>query len=182
MRLYVGIDPGFVKTGVVVLDQEGALLAAGVIKLPAEGRSDLDRAIAIATEAQAMVEDSAASAHVTMVAIEGYSIESRFRVAMLATLGTVLRLRLRALLWPYVEPAPTQLKNYALMANRKWKGKAKAKPVAEVEKLWGFKHKSTDVIDAYVLAQIARAAGGAHPLAALDPRQIDVVAKLKACS
>lgn len=186
MKLYVGIDPSYTATGVVVLDGHGIVLNASSIKLPGEGASNLDRAIAITNGVQAAVEDSAPGAEVRMVGIEGYSLGSKYQVAMLVTLGTTLRLRFRALQWPYIEPTPTQVKVYALMNPKKGvKGKvvySKDKPFKEVAEHWGFVHKSGDVVDAYVLAQAARGAGGGVSLATLHERQLDVLAKLKQCS
>lgn len=185
-RLYVGIDPSFTATGIVVLDESSLVLNAVSIKLPADGQSNLDRAIAITNGVQAAVEDTAPGAEVTMAGIENYSLGSKYQVAMIVTLGTTLRLRMRALNWPYVEPGPTQVKVYALMTPKKGKGNkmvyGKTKPFKEVAEHWGFHHKSGDVIDAYVLAQVARAAGGAQLLGHLHERQLDVLAKLKKCS
>lgn len=175
MSLFVGIDPSFTATGVVVLNRDSAVLAAASVKVPAEGRSDIDRALAVANDVQALIEDAGPQQDVR-VAIENYSLNSRFRLAMLVTLGTVLRMRLRLLGWAYVDPAPLQVKAYALMPA---KTPSKVKPFKECEALWGFKHKSGDVVDAYVLAQIARAAHGAQAVGQLHARQIDVLAKLK---
>ena len=178
MKLYVGIDPSYSGTGVVVLDKEGQILACTSIKAPSEG-SNLHRAVALRNDVLELILSHGLERDAPFVAIENYSLNSKFGLAMLVTMGTVLRMALLDRGWPYVEPAPQAVKAFALMPGKKTT--KKQKPVAEAEKLWGFKHKSKDVVDAYVLAQIARAAGGAQALGHLDVKQIDVVAKLRAC-
>lgn len=187
MSLFVGIDPSYTATGVVVLDCDSLVLNAVSIKLPAEGQNHIDRALDIANAVQLTVKDSAPGHAVAMAAIEGYSLGSKYQVAMLVTLGTVLRMRMREWGWCYVEPVPTQVKAYALMTPKPGKGLKKAygkdKPITEVAEHWGFTHKSGDVVDAYVLAQIARASGGGVQLLGhLHERQLDVLAKLKKCT
>lgn len=176
MKLYVGVDPSYSGTGVVVLDTNGGVLVCTSIKtLP--GTLDIDRALEIR---DALLEMIAACGpqEPPHIAIENYSLNSKFGLAMAVTLGTVLRLAFKDRGWPYTEPAPNAVKAYALMGK---KTKKKQKPVAEAEKLWGFKHRSNDVVDAYVLAQIARAKGGAQALGHLHERQIEVIANLKVC-
>lgn len=175
MKLYVGIDPSFTATGVVVLDATGAVLACTALKLPKEG-DYLQRSIALRNEVFELITSCGTGREPPHVAIESYAYSNKFTLAMLVTLGTVLRMALLDRGWPYVEPSPSAVKSFALMPSKSPKG---AKPVKEAERLWGFKHKSKDVVDAYVMAQIARATGGAQAIGHLDMKQIDVVSGLK---
>ena len=181
MKLYVGIDPSYTGTGIVVLNKDSGVLACTKVKAPSEG-SDIMRALAVRNEVFEII--TSCGAHVLgsnrpFVAIENYSLNSKFGLAMAATLGTVLRMGLIDRDWLYVEPSPQSVKAFALMAKGKGARSKKQKPVKEAQAIWGFKHKSNDVVDAYVLAQIARSAGGAHALGQLDARQLEVVAGLK---
>lgn len=175
MKLYVGIDPSFTATGVVVLDESSAVLACTTIKLPKEG-DYLQRSLALRNEIFELITSCGIGREPPHVAIESYAYNNKFSLAMLVTLGTVLRMALLDKGWPYVEPSPTAVKAFAMMPKKSKKG---AKPVLEAERLWGFKHKSKDVVDAYVMAQIARATGGAQAIGHLDIKQIDVVSGLK---
>lgn len=169
--IYIGIDPSFSGTGYVVLTAEGECLGAATIKEASKEGSHLDRALNIRDALfEQLIPNAPLGAH---VAIENYSLNSKFGLAMLVTLGTVLRLAIREQGWTYVEPTPQAVKAFALMGKKITK---KQKPIAECERLWGFKHKSKDVIDAYVLAQIAR---GSKGLGTLAMKQVDVLAGLR---
>lgn len=175
MKLYVGIDPSYSGTGIVILDKDSQVLVCAKVKAPAEG-SDLMRAINVRAQVVEMIITCGVQFDKPCIAIENYSLNSKFGLAMAATLGTALRLGFWDRDWPYTEPTPQAVKAFALMPSKRTK---KQKPVKEAQELWGFKHKSNDIVDAYVLAQLARAHFGAHPLGQLHPKQLEVVAGLR---
>lgn len=177
MKLYVGIDPSYSGTGVAVLDKEGQVLVCTKIVAQKDG-SDLTRALGVRAQVFETIITCGAQFDTPCVAIENYSLNSKFGLAMAVTLGTALRLGCIDRGWHYTEPTPQSVKAFALMPGKKTK---KQKPVKEAERLWGFKHRSNDVVDAYVLAQMARAHFGAHSLGILDPKQLEVIAGLRTC-
>jgi len=165
VRLSVGIDPSTTSTGLVILREEGSephVCFAGAFKWAKDDkRAGLTRALDI----QQRVWDVMASygcfgGDEVQAAIEGYGYASP-KLMPSVEIGTLLRVRLYDAGIPYLEPAPNQLKKFAGMVmdpRKKLKGKA-AKPIAQVKERWGFEHPTHDVIDAFVLAQIARARG-----------------------
>ena len=164
---FVGIDPSVTATGVAVLNSAGEVLTATAIKCGGHG---LPRVLEYRTQVLDLLPEGPAH-----VAIEGYAYSNKFNLATLVELGTALRLAVLDRGWTYVDVAPTALKAFALMPKG---SKAKDKPFVQVKERWGFVHKSGDVVDAYVLAQIARADAGAARRE-LHIRQIDVLTGLK---
>lgn len=146
----IGIDPSCTNTGLVILPPEGntPVLAAKIC--PAENITTLmARVLDVQAGVMGMIAEHVNGAPV-IVAIEGYSFNSKFRTIDQVVIGTALRLAIVGKGWRHVEPAPLQVKKFVGLKDKK------KKPKAEVEALWGFKAKNADIADAYVMAQIAR--------------------------
>lgn len=158
---FVGIDPS-TQTGFVVLSSDGKLLEAKEIQKDGEDPARMSSLI------QAVVEEVRDS---DIVAIEGFGFASQ-RGFLLGGIGWGIRIELHRRGISYLEVAPSALKKFTGA-----KGNASKEKIAvEVYKRWGFEHDSNNVTDAYVLAQIARAAKG---LGTVTKFQKDILAKVK---
>jgi crossover junction endodeoxyribonuclease RuvC len=158
---YVGIDPS-TKTGIVILDKHGELIDA--LEVTATGE-DPGRMAEIIHETFANVEPN------DIVAIEGFGYASQSGF-LLGGIGWGIRIKLHEWGIDYIDVAPTALKKFTGA-----KGNAKKDELSvEIFKRWGFEHKSDNVRDAYVLAQIARAY---HGLVDMTKFQREVIEALK---
>lgn len=91
-----------------------------------------------------------------LVAIEDYAFSQNSQAdAALKELGGAMRMRLFEEQIPFVLVGIGQLKKYA--TGNGSPGVKKSQVAAAVEKFWGFTHSSSDPVDAFVLAQVARA-------------------------
>lgn len=140
---YIGIDPS-TKTGLVVLDEDGEVWEAA--EITHEGK-DPERMIRVIGKTMEFMTTDA------RVTIEGFGFSQNTAAHMLGGIGWGMRMDLFRLRVPYVEVSPSALKKFA-----SGKGNTKKDELGvEIYKRWGFEHKSDNVRDAYVLAQIARA-------------------------
>lgn len=143
---FVGIDPSTL-TGIVVIDENGVVLHQEEIHLEsgmystAEQMQDYGRKIA----------QYATGADVTC--IEGFSFGSKGKgVSTQYGIGFAIRFALRDVGITFMEPTPSQVKKFAT-----GKGNTpKDNMVLPIFKTWEYEHKSNNVRDAFVLAQIAR--------------------------
>ncbi len=140
---FVGIDPSL-RTGFVALSPFGEVIEAKEIEREGDDPARMSELI------RAVVD----SVHDTdFVAIEGFGYASR-RGFLLGGIGWGMRMELYRRGIQYVDVAPSLLKKFAGA-----KGNAnKERVVLEVYKRWGFESNSNNVVDAFILAQIARAA------------------------
>jgi crossover junction endodeoxyribonuclease RuvC len=139
---YVGIDPS-TKTGLVILSPEGKEIIAGEIEGIGE---DPHRMNDIIYTTMSLIKPG------DIVCIEGFGYASQSGF-LLGGIGWGIRLELYRQGIDYWEVSPNGLKKFSGAG-----GTAKKPEVAvETYKRWGFQCKSDNVIDAYVLAQIARA-------------------------
>ncbi|MDY7222116.1 RuvC family protein [Halalkalibacterium halodurans] len=142
---FIGIDPS-TKTGFVALDAEGNVLRAK--ELTGIGDKDPKR---ITTLIQEVISHIQPNDH---VAIEGFSYNSQGRgVGFQFGIGYGMRIALYSRNRSYREVTPGQLKKFATGKGNTSKADM-AQPILET---WGYSHPSDNVLDAYVLAQIARA-------------------------
>jgi crossover junction endodeoxyribonuclease RuvC len=142
VKRFVGIDPS-TKLGLVVLDAAGRLLDA--VEIAPKGQ-DPDRMIELIDRTIARLD------HGDHIAIEGFGFASQ-QAIQLGGIGWGLRMALRRKRMRYIEPTPNQVKKFSTD-----KGNADKNVIMrEVYKRWGFEHDSDNVIDAFVLAQIAMA-------------------------
>lgn len=140
---FVGIDPSL-HTGLVILSGQGKIIEAKEIS---KDGSDPARMNALIQEVTYYVQPD------DFVAIEGFGYASQ-RGFLLGGIGWGMRMELYRRGVPYIDVAPSLVKKFAGA-----KGNAnKEKVVLEVYKRWGFESDSNNVVDAFVLAQIARAA------------------------
>lgn len=142
---YIGLDLS-TKTGFVVLDEDGRVLEAREIT---SGKKDIARMIDLSQ----LIFRAVYSHEPCKVAIEGFSYGSKGSgVDFQYGLGWIIRKGLFETEIPFLIVPPTVLKKYAGA-----KGNAKKDALAvEIFKRWGYEHKSDNVRDAYVLAQMAR--------------------------
>lgn len=139
---YIGIDPS-TKTGLVMLDRDGNVLDS--MEIHRSGK-DPGRMIDLIESVTNELE------YGDMVAIEGFGFASQTGF-LLGGIGWGIRMELFQRHIQYVEVAPAALKKFA-----SGKGNTKKDELGvEIFKRWGYEHKSDNVRDAYVLAQIIRA-------------------------
>lgn len=105
------------------------------------------------------------------VVIEGYSLGSTNGAEPLITVGTILRYFLRQLGHDWIIAAPTQVKKYA-------GAQTKQDIKVAAYKRWQFEHRSDDVVDAFVLAQIGLGFHDAAPTALIRP-QLEVIEAIR---
>lgn len=86
------------------------------------------------------------------IAIEGFGFASQQAIQM-GGIGWALRMALHRKGMKYIEPSPAQVKKFSGAGGNA----AKEQVSVAVYKRWNFEHKSNNVTDAFVLAQIARA-------------------------
>lgn len=160
MKRYVGIDPS-TKTGLVVLDEDGELWEAREIEKPGKDPGRMYNLIGSVME---LICDR------DIVAIEGFGFASQSGF-LLGGIGWGLRMDMFHRDIQYCEVAPAALKKFTGC-----KGNAKKDELGvEIYKRWGFEHKSDNVRDAYVLAQIARALHEPVRLITAQQQVIDVI-------
>lgn len=171
---FCGIDPS-TKTGFVAIDTDGNVLVAEEIK----GIGDVDP-----KRMRTMLVDIIG--HVKtgdFVCIEGFGFNS-IRSVHNGGVGWGLRMSLEAKGFNYHEVAPNALKKFVNVTD--WKGepgskvrlKASEKKKAVMQSVlehYGFTHKSDNVVDAYVLAQIARHIHEGAEALTDKPYQLEVV-------
>ncbi|WP_426447617.1 hypothetical protein ACP26L_25735 [Paenibacillus sp. S-38] len=162
MPRYIGLDPS-TKTGYVVLDEDGEIWEAREIE--GAGKVDPGRMHDLICQVSRLIQPG------DRVAIEGFGFASQ-RGFEMGGIGWGIRLNLFARKIGYTEVAPSQLKKFTGSG-----GNAGKEAVAvEVYKRWGFQHKSNNVTDAYVLAQIVRAM---HEPVKLIKVQQEIIQKLR---
>jgi crossover junction endodeoxyribonuclease RuvC len=139
----LGIDPA-THSGFVLL-QDGEFFDSRVVHF--EGKAGFRRLQSIAKATTSLLEQWTPD----LVAIEGYGYNNKFTLVTLVEIGAIIRCCLLGVV-KWIDVPPACLKKFAC-----GKGNAKKPQVAEsVKRRWDFVSQSHDVIDAYVLAQIAQ--------------------------
>lgn len=147
--LYIGIDPS-TKTGLVALDKDGQVVYAKELTMPGKDPARMSGLLDLIhyDVMRLNYKDN------IKIAIEGFGFASQ-QGFLLGGIGWGIRCNLHNMGLTYIDVAPTSLKKFV-----GGKGNAKKDQVRlEVYKRWGYEHKSDNVVDAYVLAQIARYIG-----------------------
>lgn len=164
---YVGLDVSATSTGIVVLSGNPAasVLLAETVTVPGRG---IERAAGVADVVFDLVDRRGAKA-----AVEGYA-HGGPGLAVLVEVGALVRDRLRAAGVPWDDVAPSRLKKFVLGSGKGDKGQVRLAAF----KRWGFEHDSDDVVDAYVLARIARALDGLDS-GSLGKAQAEVVESIR---
>lgn len=156
----VGVDVS-TKTGVVVFEGDDKLpLYVGEIDVEkSKGPTPQMTRIFRMRDLTKAFRDVVSKYSPKFVLVEGYALgQANTQVlAMLAELGAVVRMSAYVYNVPTIlEVSPTTLKKFALNV-----GVGKKEDVKlGVYKKWGFEHVSNNIVDAYVLAQIARGVAG----------------------
>ena len=143
--IYMGIDPS-TKTGVVVLDADGAVLDAKVVHF-AEAKG-FRRLQLIAKSMQSLVSEWKP----THVVVEGFAYGNKFTMVLMVQTGTIVRQALYSAGISWYDVPPTAVKKFTT-----GKGSAKKPDMAKfVEQRWGFTSQDDNIVDAYAMARIAR--------------------------
>ncbi|WP_078430466.1 hypothetical protein [Alkalihalobacterium alkalinitrilicum] len=141
---YIGIDPS-TKTGLVILENSKVVVGK---EITSKQKKDPDRFIEIAKKVIAELKEE------DEICLEGFSYGSKgSAVSIQYGVGWIIRAMLTEKGFTYNEVAPTALKKYVT-------GKGNVKKdelVLPIYKRWDFEHKSDNVRDAFVLAQMCRA-------------------------
>ena len=142
---FIGIDPSG-QTGLVILDRDGNYLDGFEIEPTATDKTEkIDEII---TEIVENLEFD------DVIAIEGFSYGSKGKgVDFQYGLGHAIRLELYRMDKDWVEVSPSQVKKFATGNGNT----SKENMIIPILRHWDFEHKSNNVRDAYVLAQMARA-------------------------
>ncbi|MFD1955984.1 hypothetical protein ACFSL6_17850 [Paenibacillus thailandensis] len=140
---FIGLDPS-TKTGFVALNTAGEVLEAK--ELTGAGKEDPARMASLIETIMRQINPD------DMVCIEGFGFASQ-QAVQLGGIGWGIRMALyrRGIL--YQEASPSQVKKFATGKGNTPKD---GMPVP-IFKRWGFEHKSNNVTDAFVIAQIGRA-------------------------
>ncbi|MED4163559.1 hypothetical protein [Halalkalibacterium halodurans] len=172
MTRFVGIDPS-TKTGFVALDSDGNVLRAK--EITGVGDKDPKRMRTMIVDIVQHIQKGDA------ISIEGFGYASQQAVQN-GGIGWGIRMALEGRSYQYTEVAPNALKKFVNVTG--WTGEPgnkkrlssrekKTAVMRAVADHFGFTHKSDNVVDAYVLAQISRCI--ALNLSDLEPYQQEVI-------
>lgn len=152
---FIGLDPS-TKTGFVALDESGQVLRAK--ELTGTGKKDPMRMITLIDEVMDHMQKG------DMIAIEGFGFATQQGI-QLGGIGWGLRMHLTRRGFKYHEVAPNAVKKFVSVtgwtgevgSKKRLTGAQKKKAVmAAAKDHYGFSNKSDNIVDAYILAQIAR--------------------------
>jgi crossover junction endodeoxyribonuclease RuvC len=152
---FVGIDPS-TKTGFVALDESGNVLRAK--ELTGVGSEDPRRMSTLIDEVMAHLQPG------DVICIEGFPYDTQ-RAMFAGGLHWGIRNELFKRKLKYYEVAPNAVKKFVNVSGwigekgskERLKGPAKKKAVKDaVIEHYGFRDKSDNIVDAYILAQIAQ--------------------------
>lgn len=148
MALYGGLDPSYSGCACVLVDEGGELVQSTTIAAPkAEHACHPARLIHIREQVVGFFDSHGPR----VIAIEGYSMGSKFGREMAGELGGVLRVALWEAGYSYCNVAPGTLKKFVT-------GKGVAKKdvmMREVFRTWGYTAIDDNDNDAFALAQLA---------------------------
>lgn len=168
---FLGIDPSFTGTGVIVLSRD-AVLHQELIKTN-EKDHIVDRFMHIRSRLSFVISEF----NPELISIEGMAFAATGKGAFGAGyLGYGLRQVLMLDLGrPFIEPAPTAVKKFAAGSGSGGKDVI----MMNVYKRWGEEFTVSDLADAYVLARIGQAYKGRQTYDLIKPQQevIDVIKK-----
>lgn len=140
----LGLDVS-TKVGYVLLGVGDSPIHKGLLEA-AKGKKGMPRAMEVAE----LVRELLLNTKPSFVVIEGYSLGSKFNLATMVEVGTLVRRELVLSGVPWAEASPSNLKKFATGS-----GAAKKEQVLlQVYKSWGFETSSNDVADAYALAKM----------------------------
>lgn len=155
MVRFIGIDPS-TKTGFVALGNSGEVLREK--ELTGIGSEDPKRMVTLIQDVMLHVQPG------DIICIEGFPFDTQ-RAMFAGGLHHGIRNELFIRKIPYHEVAPNAVKKFVNVSGwtgevgskQRLKGKEKKKAVMDaVKEHFDFEHKSDNVVDAYILAAIAR--------------------------
>lgn len=152
---FVGIDPS-TKTGFVALDGDGQVVRAK--ELTGVGKEDPKRMVTLINEVVSHFQPG------DIVCIEGFPFDTQ-RAMFAGGIHHGIRNELFKRKMDYYEAAPNAVKKFVGVTG--WEGEPGSKKrltgpqkkravMKAVYEHFGFEHKSDNVVDAYILAQIAK--------------------------
>lgn len=167
-KRYVGIDLSS-KTGFVIQDAQGKIIFEDDIVF--EYTKDPERMIFICDEILKHL-----NLETDIICIENFSYNSKGASGSYQYgIGFIVRENLVRHGFSYYDIAPTAVKKFA--TNH---GQAKKElMIKPVEKRWGFYHPSDNIIDAFVLSEIAKAIDMGKEYPGLKQHEKEVVRKVK---
>lgn len=152
---FIGIDPS-TKTGFVALDESGQVLRAK--ELTGTGTKDPARMITLIDEVIDHIQKN------DIIVIEGFGFATQQGI-QLGGIGWGIRMALTRRGFKYYEVAPNAVKKFVSVTGwtgevghkKRLTGPQKKKAVMDAVKgHYGYSHKSDNVVDAFILAQISR--------------------------
>lgn len=162
---FVGLDPS-TKTGIVILDKKGNVILEK--EITSSIKEDPQRFIHITEQILEHLKDG------DKICIEGFSYGSRGRgVSTQYGIGWTIRTALFYQDVDYTEVTPGGLKKFATGKGNT----SKDNMILPIYKRWGYEHKSDNVRDAFVLAQISRAMHEDIKLTKFQKEVIEVIKK-----
>lgn len=163
----LGLDPSATSTGLVLLEGDEVLVNSR-LRLPK--LKGMERA---AEQARQLIRTLQEHGWPDVAAVETPFVGRNPKVhAQLVEVGTLLRFPLWSEGVPTCLVKPSQLKEFLGASS-----KGKVSVGEKVRDIYGFEHKSDDIVDAYALARIAQASKS-HSLCK-DPKMREVVARLE---
>jgi len=161
---YMGLDLSCTGTGIVVLDDEGLVLATAKDGWPLDRKATvldkIDRLIHIATTILDLVRVHGGETASLAVGIEGYAFHAKGSTADLGELGGVVKTQL----WLAHHIEPRILAVNTARSLTLGNGRIKKKLVEPTLAERGFAFGDADIADAYVIAEAVRlqAKGNIH--------------------
>ena len=174
----IGLDLSLTHTGYAILNQDGKVLASGVIKSKPSGDTHLaetQRIVKIAEEAVQKIDEFKEEGEGILVSIEGLAFMAQgTSLVQLAGLNYLVRILLAEFGWPFMIVAPTTLKKFITGSGKGDKDMM----MLHVYKNYGFEALDNNENDAYALSVCGLATLGS-PILNLNKPQEEVITLLK---
>ena len=174
----IGLDLSLVKTGVVIIQDDGKVLYSGLVKSKPTGDKPIDETMRIkkiAEDVMEKIDEIIPNINPDIVAIEGMAFMAvGTSLVQLSGLNYLIRMLISEFNWPFVIVAPTSLKKYITGSG---KGEKDMVTMA-VYKNYGFEAGDNNISDAFALAACAMALLG-KPLKEITKPQSEVISLLK---
>jgi crossover junction endodeoxyribonuclease RuvC len=148
----VGLDLSLTHTGFAIVQDDGKVLASGVIKSKLNGDKPIDetiRIVKIAEEIMEKIDQLVPGNGPDLVIIEGLAFLAQgTSLVQLAGLNYLTRILLAEFKWPFVIVAPTSLKKFVTGSGKGEKDMV----MMAIYKNYGFEAQDNNVADAFGLA------------------------------
>lgn len=148
----IGLDLSLVKTGYAFVQDDGKVLASGIIKSSPNGDKPVDEArriVKIANTIMEKIDEILPDNGPDLVVIEGLAFMAQgTSLVQLAGLNYLTRILLEEFKWPFLIVAPTTLKKFITGSGKGEKDMV----MMSVYKNYGFEAGDNNEADAYSLA------------------------------